>query len=190
MYYLTDDPVLFPAIGSSIDGKTPDIKGQISGNGSAQYVVSDLNDYQNNALKDYFVCEVKNDTESYEEFWERLQNEVDRGEIIIGTYSTNHVFMIVPGGMIDVVDNTEIVESDNGTKSRIFKNKNYVSDPKIFEGDKWGYSFLNKGVENIYRVPRILECGVNVKSSNAPIYANMDYKGSKAIKWFKYIKNK
>jgi hypothetical protein len=185
LYYLTDDPVLFPATGSSIDGKTPDIKGQISGNGSAQYVVSDLSDYQNNALKDYFVCEVKQDSESYEEFWERLQNEVDRGEIIIGTYSTNHVFMIVPGGMIKVIDNSMHTEINEKTDRRVLMEE-YKKNPIIEQGDKYGFCFVLKGIKT---VPRILECGINVKSANAPIYANMDYKGvANNVKWYRYIK--
>jgi hypothetical protein len=183
LYYLTDDPVLFPKSGSSIDGKTPDINGEISGNGGAASVVSDLNNYKDNNLKNYFTELEQEKAETFENFLVRLQNEVDNGEIIIGTYSTNHVFMLVPGGLIDVVNNSHHTVN-NGSR---LDTELTSDDFNISKGDKYGFSFYSRSIKH---VPRILECGIDIKSDNAPIYANMDYKGSVQIKWYKYIKNK
>jgi hypothetical protein len=62
----------------------------------------------------------------------------------------------------------------------------YKKNPNLEEGDKYGFSFAGR---KIVYVPRIVECGINVKSSNAPLYANMDYKGStEKVKWYKYLK--
>jgi hypothetical protein len=183
LLYLKNDPVLFPETGSYLHftygEDDPIIKGKISGNGSAAYVVSDMNDYLNNNLKDYFEEEIKLSTETDEDFWKRLQDKADAGGIIIGTYTPNHVFMLIPGGLINVVDNTD--HTQNGKLL-----DNYKNNPEIENGDKYGFCFA---IRNIEKVLRILECGINVKSANAPIYANMDYKGViNKVRWFKYKK--
>jgi hypothetical protein len=183
LLYLKNDPVLFPATGSYLHftgGKDdPVIKGQISGNGSAAYVVSDMNDSLNNTLNDYFEEEIKLESESYEEFWKRLQNKADAGKIIVGTYVPNHVFMLVPGGMVNVINN-----SDHTKEGKLLDD--YKNSPNIGQGDKYGFCFAGRQIKT---VPRILECGINVKSANAPIYANMDYKGVlNKVRWFRYKK--
>ncbi len=175
LYYITNDPVLFPQSGSYLNIKTLDdkkqaIKGKVSGDGSAKYIVEDLN---NGLLKDYFEEIKKDDSESYEEFWAHIQNMADNGEIIIGAYKTNHVFMVVPGGLCEVVDNTPLAID-------------YQSNPDITKGDKWGYAFASR---NINYVPRILECGVNIKSAEAPLYGNMCFDKNAMtiqIRWYKY----
>jgi hypothetical protein len=182
--HLKKDPVLFPASGSYLfftyDKETdPVIRGKISGNGSAATIVSDFNNLSSSELNDYFVQENKLSDESMQDFWKRLQTMADEGNIIVGTYP-GHVFMLVPGGLIDVVNN---FHHTNG-KTIVEPHK---SNPKIEDGDKYGFCFTPK--RGITSVPRILECGVNVKSSNAPIYANMDFTGATTkVKWFRYIK--
>jgi hypothetical protein len=104
----------------------------------------------------------------------------DIGDIIIGAYSTNHVFMVLPGGMLRVVNNY------THTNAGILQDR-YRINPILEEGDKWGYSFLISN-RNTYYVPRILECGANIKSNKAPLSSNMDYTNSLTIKWYKYIK--
>ena len=186
---LKNDPVLFPTKGSYVfytyDPVTdPVIKGEISGEGYATEIVNDFQNYQGNTLKDYFAEEVKSGNETYQQFWKRLQDKADNGEIIIGIYKPKHVFMLVSGGMVKVVDNRS-----HTTNWKL--DEKYKLNPNLDQGDKYGFTFALRKIEN---VPRILECGANVKSSNAPIYANMDYKGvtnyndSNNLRWFRYIK--
>jgi hypothetical protein len=182
-YYLTKDAVLFPKKGSCIDDfatckASGDnfYKGKVSGEGSATDIINDL---ESNELKEYFVEEAKVPSESYEQFWKRLQDMADYGSAIIGTYKTDHIFMIIGGGLIKVIDNSE--HSAGG-----YLKDEYKKNPNLEEGDKYGFSFAGR---KIVYVPRIVECGINVKSSNAPLYANMDYKGStEKVKWYKYLK--
>lgn len=188
LFNLKNDPVLFPKSGSYVyytyDEMDPVINGEISGDGSATQIVNDFQDYENNALEKYFVEETKSENETFEQFWKRLQDKADNGDVIIGIYKPKHVFMIVSGGMIAVVNNV-----DHTTDWEL--NDEYKTDPRIEEGDKYGFCFATREVEY---VPRILECGVNVKSFNAPLYANMDYKGVtnarmvNNLRWFRYIK--
>ena len=184
LYYLTGDPVLFPRTGSRIhftfDKTTdPEIKGNVSGYGKAADIISDL---RAGILDDYFEEIEKKSEESFLSYWERLQNYADEGEIIIGAYGTNHVFMIVPGGMIPVVDNS------SHTQGGLLK-ESYKTNPSISDGDKYGFSF---NARKILFVNRILECGTTVKDANAPVYANMDYRGytgeTKKINFYKYKK--
>ena len=181
---LKNDPVLFPKSGSYVfftyDKKTdPVIQGQISGNGDAKTIVADLDNLNSNILSNYFKEETKLDAEDVESFWSRLQDTADNGQIVVGTYP-GHVFTLVPGGMVAVVNNSQ--HTNGKTIIEPFK-----SNPNLAEGDKYGFCFTD--ARGIKKVPRILECGVNVKSSNAPIYSNMDCNGSTTkIKWFRYIK--
>lgn len=181
---LKKDPVLFPKSGSYLfftydKEKDPVIKGEISGEGDAKTIVADFNNLDSNGLSNSFKEEIKSETENIQQFWSRLQDLADQGQVVVGTYP-GHVFMLVPGGMINVVNN---LKHTNG-KTII---EPYKSNPNLEEGDKYGFCFTD--ARGINKVPRILECGVNVKSSNAPIYANMDYNGSTTkVKWFRYIK--
>ena len=40
-------------------------------------------------------------------------------------------------------------------------------------------SMVNLGIKKHLKVNRILECGKNMKSDDAPVYAGMDWKGYK-----------
>jgi hypothetical protein len=184
-YYITGDPVLFPRKGSCLDefskcnSSNPNFKrGVINNEGSATDIVSDLTKYETNDLKDYFIEELKLETETYEEFWKRLQDKTDQGTIIIGTYKTNHVFMVVAGGIYEVINNIDHTEKG-------FLLHEYKENPIIEQGDKYGFSFAVRGIK---KVPRIIECGETVKAENAPLYANMDHSGAIQIKWYSYIK--
>jgi len=184
-YHLTGDPVLFPKKGSCLDeflkcnsSSSNFLKGKISNEGSANDIVNDLANYNTNELKDYFTEITKFETETYEQFWKRLQDLVDNGSVIIGTYKTNHVFMMVAGGMCEVINN---IEHTNGR----CLNEEYKENPILEQGDKYGFSFA---IRNIKMVSRIIECGITVKAASAALYANMDYTGAMQIKWYKYIK--
>ncbi|MDL2330425.1 hypothetical protein LJC62_00190 [Odoribacter sp. OttesenSCG-928-A06] len=186
LYELKNETVLFPKGGSFkfLDEKNdPYIRGLISGDGMAEDIITDLDNYETTGLNDYFVEEKKAENESYEEFWGRLQDLTDKGEVIVGAYAyesrdriSYHVFMLVSGGKVQVVDNL----------SNFLKRRKGESIPiDIYKGDLWGLSFAKNGVKN---VPRILECGIGVKSSNAPLYATMGYDGILTTKWYRYIK--
>ncbi|MEE0912301.1 MAG: hypothetical protein U0L67_07620 [Paludibacteraceae bacterium] len=170
LYYLTGDPVLFP--------EKSEMKGLISGDGRASNIIADL---ESNSLSEYFDEIKKSDNETYDQYWKRLQDLADGGSVIVGTYKNNHVFLIVPGGLYDVVDNENHMDK-NG-----YILEEYKDDPDISAGDRYGHSFAKSG-RNHKRVNRILECGTNVKSDDAPVYAGMDWKGYKGSRFYKYKK--
>jgi uncharacterized protein Veg len=146
-YYMTGDAVLFPKIGSCLDdfngcqttGENY-FKGEVGGNGSASSIVSDFNNLSTSGLKDYFDQETKRDDESYEQFWARLQGIADTGSIIVGTYSSNHVFMLVGGGSIQVVNNKDHTVNKEGR----YLADAYKTNPTIDEGDKIWFLFCLK----------------------------------------------
>jgi len=178
------DSVLYPATGSynylPMRQGDPVIKGKISGNGDAYRIVADLKDYRNNDLRDYFEEETRFVNETYEQFWKRLQEKADVGAVIIGTFMNDHVFMLVPGGMYKVINNSTHVNPKTG-----FLQNDYKISPILADGDKYGFCFANR---NVNSVPRILECGTGFRLPNAPLYANMDYNLGILIKWYRYIK--
>ena len=110
--------------------------------------------------------ETKKPGESLDDFWKRLQDMADEGSLIVGAYIPDHVFLIVPGGLMDVVDNSSHFDDPYTLK------KEYEVNPDLAAGDKYGKSWYNK---KHLKVNRILECGKNVKCDNAPVYANMGY---------------
>jgi len=92
----------------------------------------------------------------------------------------DHVFMLVPGGMYKVINNSTHVNPKTG-----FLQNDYKISPILADGDKYGFCFANR---NVNSVPRILECGTGFRLPNAPLYANMDYNLGILIKWYRYIK--
>ncbi|MBO5131877.1 MAG: hypothetical protein J6C20_02260, partial [Paludibacteraceae bacterium] len=167
LYYLTGDLVLFPASGSQIffskTDRSDNYKGNVSGLGKAENIVSDLN---KGLLSEFFDEITKKPGESLDDFWKRLQDMADEGSLIVGAYIPDHVFLIVPGGLMDVVDNSSHFDDPYTLK------KEYEVNPDLAAGDKYGKSWYNK---KHLKVNRILECGKNVKCDNAPVYANMGY---------------
>jgi len=178
LYNLTGDEVLYPKTGSSttIRDKGEQLYGKVeAGSGSAQGIIDDL---KAGNLNDYFEEVKKSSSETYAQFWKRIQDMVDNKEIVIGTCDPGHVFMVVPGGLYEVVDNSE----------RMNTNIN-ETNPKVELGDKWGGSFASR---NFDYVLRIMDCGAGVKFSNGPVYGVMDAKAltgksTKAVvKFYKY----
>jgi hypothetical protein len=176
---LTGDDVLYPLIGGSttIRDEGEQIYGKVvSGDGSAQGIIDDLDA---GILQDSFEEIKKLDTDTYPQYWEKLQNLVDNNkQIIIGTYDPGHIFMVVPSGLYKVVDNTE--REDTG------ENK---TDTKIELGDRWGGSFARREIEFVLR---IMDCGAGVKFSNGPVYGVMDarpllgLRPDRVVKFYKY----
>jgi hypothetical protein len=173
LYNLTGDRVLYP---TSLEGK-------VTGDGKANSIISELENDEG-SLKDYFERIDKNSSETYPQFWERIQNMVDlNNEIIIGT-CPGHVFMVVPGGLYEVVNNT----SRENTRDN-------VNNTDVLLGDKWGGSFARRNIEY---VPRVMDCGANVKFADGPLYGAMDYNSAthnpnrsgiiNPIHFYKYIK--
>ena len=177
-YYLTGDPVLFPKMGAKVSKDETIVKGEVSGDGMASDIISDL---RSGSLKAYFEEITKKSDEDMSSFWKRLQDVVNDGGCVVGTYKTTHVFLIVPGEMWKVVDNKNHTDGNGHILSK------YSNNPNIEEGDKYGYSYASRGIQY---VNRIVECGNNIKSGNAPIYGNMDYRNViKNVKWYKYKKD-
>ena len=80
----------------------------------------------------------------------------------------DRIFLIVSGGLMDVVDN-----------SSHFDDKKKMSLIQILQLE---ISMVNLGIiKKHLKVNRILECGINVKSDDAPVYAGMDWKGYKKV---------
>ena len=176
---LTGDDVLFPTIGSSLTilDKGEQIYGKVeAGDGSAQGIIDDL---KNGKLNSHFEEIQMTSSENYFQFWTRIQSMVDNDkQIVIGAHDPGHVFLVVPGGLYQVVDNT-IREN----------NKLNLTDTKVELGDKWGGSFYRR---DYYQVLRILDCGGGVKFSNGPMYGAMEAaavigeKANRVVKYYKY----
>jgi hypothetical protein len=115
---------------------------------------------------------------------------VDNKEIVIGTYDPGHVFMIVPGGLYEVVDNSSHLVW-NGIRKRMELKKEHDINPVIAEGDKFGYTFARDSIDYVLRV---MDCGKGAKISDGPVYALMDRAamkgepGSPVVRFYKYIK--
>jgi len=73
--------------------------------------------------------------------------------------TSGHIVMITPGGLV-TIDETFL---------------------------KWGSSFTRVD-RNIWKTPRILECGPNSRKNEAALCTNIDYNGANRLKWFEYIK--
>jgi len=190
LYNLTGDEVLYPKTGSSttIKDEGEQLYGKVvSGEGNAQGIIDDL---KSGVLDEYFEEITIDKGESYPDFWKRVQAMVDNKEIVIGTYDPGHVFMVVPGGLYEVVDNTDHLVWDKVEKKWVLKNK-YKLNPVIEEGDKYGYTFAKNGFDYVLR---IMDCGAGAKMSNGPAYALMDRAAMKCepnrpvVRLYKYIK--
>ena len=181
LYNLTGDEVLYPKVGSSttIRDKGTQLYGKVeAGSGSAQGIIDDL---KNGKLDDYFELITKQSGEKHTEFWSRLQGMVDNKEIIIGTYDPGHVFMIVPGGMYEVVDNT------NRRESGVYK-----TDSKPELGDRYGFTFASRKIDYVLRV---MDCGAGLKFTDGPFYGAMDaapllgVAGRPVVRFYRYKQN-
>jgi hypothetical protein len=139
-------------------------KGHISSEGRAANIKADFDNIANRTpLRERFVEQKKSAQESWNDYFKKLQNEADRGHIVIGVMLcsdnvSGHIVMITPGGLVNISTTTE----------------------------KWGDSYIKGGIT---KVPRVLECGQGVRENEAPLCKNVDRKGAQnRMKWFKYIK--
>ena len=167
---LKNETALFPATGSMHydpynSYKVVYKKGHISGNGQAAYIKADFDNIANRApLRERFVEQKKSTQDSWSSYFKKLQDEADRGHIIIGVMLdrkgiSGHVVMITPGGLVEINEKTQ----------------------------RWGDSYTTQGIT---KVPRVLECGgEGLRENEAPLCLNVDRKGAQErMKWFKYIK--
>jgi hypothetical protein len=166
---LKSDTVLFPITGSMFYDPYNNYigvskKGHISGDGRAAYIKADFDNIKNRApLNGRFTEQKKLAQDNWIDYFQKLQDEADRGHIILGVMLcsddiTGHIVMITPGGLIGINQTTE----------------------------KWGRSYTSEGIN---KVPRILECGKGWRENEAPLCGNVDRKGAQErMKWFKYIK--
>lgn len=81
----------------------------------------------------------------------------------------DRIFLIVSGGLMDVVDNSSHFDDPYTLK----KNMRLIQILQL------EISMVNLGIKKHLKVNRILECGKNMKSDDAPVYAGMDWKGYK-----------
>lgn len=168
---LKEDPVWFPKEGSAFydpkDGmKVRQVKGQITNPGRASEIKADMDLLASNIeLNKRFKEIKKKKEEKWSAYFKRLQDKADSGVIIVGTMlsssgTSGHVMMITPGGLMNVRKENDIYEM------------------------KWGKSFISR---NIFKVPRVLECGSGSRDNEAPLCRNVDYKGAtKRLKWFEF----
>ena len=166
-YRITGSELLYPQNGSDIEDNITR-KGVISGEGLATDICED---FLNGKMNKYFEKVTKKQNESWKDFLTRVQDLVNKqGKIVIGIKKNNHVFMVVPGDMFKTIDNRNRVDTAtvNGKHIYIMK-KEYKAKRDAYEGDIYSFSFVKKtGYVN-----RILECGINVKNANCPLWANM-----------------
>ena len=90
----------------------------------------------------------------------------------------DRIFLIVSGGLMDVVDNSSHFDDPYTLK----KNMSLIQILQL------EISMVNLGIKKHLKVNRILECGKNMKSDDAPVYAGMDWKGYKKSRFYKYNK--
>ena len=169
LYLIKTEPALFPTTGSGYNDpnnnyESKEIKGFITHDGGAKKIVEDFDNLSNKPeLKERFLEIKKSETETWIEYFDRLQIDADKGIIIVGVMfnsdgSRGHVMMITPGGLIEI-DRDE---------------------------QAWGYTFFD---QEINKVPRVLECGDTDRENDAPLCRNVDRKGAQQrLKWYKYTK--
>jgi len=171
LYLIKMDSALFPTTGSGYNDPINNyvlryIKGYITPDGRAKKIKEEFDDLSNKPKLDERFEEIeRNSDEGWEDYFLRLQNKADMGEIIIGVMLTSsgadgHIVMITPGGLVKI-------------------------DRKVKD---WGESFT-RADRNIDEIPRVLECGNNARENQAPLCRNVDYKGAtQRLKWFQYLK--
>jgi hypothetical protein len=172
LYFTKSDSTLFPYEGSVIkdyqSSPKRQVKGYTTNPGRAKQIKEDFDDMKSE-YADAFEEIIKGSDESWQDFFIRLQEMANSGEIIIGammnrSFTVGHVMMITPGKMA-------------ATKNIEGYYKYEV---------KYAKSFYING-RDISSVPIVIECGQNIRIYNAPLYTNVDYNGAtKRLKWYKY----
>ncbi|NJO92152.1 MAG: hypothetical protein HC831_26675 [Chloroflexia bacterium] len=171
LYLIRAEPALFPKTAPYETYRDPNnnyewvkLLGYITEPAQALNVKNDFDVLSSiSKLKERFE-EIKRGTdEGMSEYFLRLQNEADNGQIIIGTMlnssgTQGHVMMMTPGGLVEITRDEQA----------------------------WGYTFFD---DDIKKVPRVLECGDTDRENEAPLCRNVDRKGAQQrLKWYKYKK--
>jgi hypothetical protein len=171
LYLIKSEPALFPKTAPYATYRDPDnnykavkVLGYITEPAQAIDIKRDFDKIESiRELDERFVEIPRNDNEELQDYFQRLQNEADKGTIIIGVMlndsgTEGHVMMITPGGLITIDEN----ELD------------------------WGGTYTTRGIKKVLRV---LECGDKDRDNEAPLCRNVDRKGAQErLKWFKYNK--
>ncbi len=170
LYLMKDDPALFPTSGSGYHNPTSkfiseEVKGYIAPEGRAIRIKEDFDNLAGKPkLNERFEWIEKGAEETYQAYFERLQDQADIGQIVIGVMLNSrgdegHTVMITPGGLIKIDEKTT---------------------------EEFPLSFLSRGIKDVLRV---LECGGTLRETKGPLYLRVDGKGAtKRMKWFKYLK--
>ena len=163
LYLLKNDSTLFPYEGSAInmleEEKSRLVKGYTTNPGMASNIKIDFNNMKFEYER-VFEEVVKNEGETWQDYFIRLQNMANSGDVIVGAMmnssnTSGHIMIIAPGEMA----NTKDVKT-------------------------WGNSFLSKGIQS---VPMVIECGSGVRQAVAPLCTNVDRKGAlNRLRWYKY----
>lgn len=171
LYLIRSEPALFPKTAPYNTYKDPNknyewvkVLGYITEPARAQNVKEDFDILSTIPKLNERFEEIKKGTEeSWSEYFLRLQNEADKGEIIIGAMMNSsgtqgHVMMMTPGGLVEITRDEQA----------------------------WGYTFFDNDIK---KVPRVLECGDTDRENEAPLCRNVDRKGAQQrLKWYKYKK--
>ena len=176
LFYYKNDLVLLPAVCSGLvfldesGNLNPTaswgVRGQVSGVGHANSIHNDLT---TDKLTNFFEKIDKEKTQSWTDFYQKLQDYANQGIVVIGSMSgrggaNGHIVMVTPG--------------------KLHKPK---------EKNKWNENDETK--ESGYRgesisVPTILECGGTTRKAAAPLWERVTRSRSEDMQWYKYINNK
>lgn len=169
LFLIKNDSSLFPIGGSAFHDPENNfvqkqIKGYIKPEGRAKDIKEDFDELLTKPnLNDRFVEIQKGDQETWSNFFERLQGEADTGRIIVGVMLTSSGTQ----GHIVMITPGGLHEIESVTET-------------------YGASFTT---HDINKVPRILECGGEVRENEAPLCRNIDRKGSQErLKWYRFLK--
>ena len=167
LYLIKGDSALFPLDGSGYHDPNNDyisreIKGYITPNGNAKRIKGDFDNLLGKPkLNERFVEVKKADDESWPEYFKRLQDEADVGGILIGVMLNSSG----TSGHVMMVMPGGLVKIDENTP-------------------EWGKYFVMRKID---KVPRVLECGGDNRSTQAPLCTRVDRKGAQErLKWFRY----
>lgn len=171
LYLLKNDSTLFPYEGSAIkmleEEKSRQVKGYTTNPGLASNIKADFNNMKFEYER-VFEEVVKNEGETWQDYFIRLQNMANSGDVIVGAMmnsrnTTGHIIIIAPGEMADV-------RTGNNT---------YLST--------YGKTYVFPINRNVAKVPLVIECGQGKRESNAPLCTNVDYRGAtERLKWYRY----
>ena len=167
LYLIKGDPALFPTDGSNYHDpdnnyEAREIKGYITSDGNAKRIKEDFDNLAGKpSLNERFTEVKKTEQETWREYFKRLQDEADAGEILVGVMLSSkgewgHMMMIMPGGLVKIDEKTQ----------------------------EWGESFIRTHID---KLPRVLECGGQNRNAQAPLCTRVDRKGAQErLKWFRY----